>query len=60
MGLHRRIEREIESLERVIKLVEDGEIGFSEAGDWLHNNGDDILSVLEEAKDLVENLKEEL
>jgi hypothetical protein len=60
MGLHRRIEREIESLERVIKLVEDGEIGFAEAGDWLHNNGDDILSVLEEAKDLVENLKEEL
>lgn len=33
-----------QSLEKKMKQINDGEIDFSEAGDWLHNNGYFILS----------------
>ena len=42
----------IESLENLLNMVQEGEIGFAEAGDWLHDNGDDILSELQELEEL--------
>ena len=32
-----------QSLEEKMEQISEGEINFSEAGDWLHNNGDLIL-----------------
>lgn len=42
----------IESLENLMDMVQEGEIGFAEAGDWLHDNGDSILSELRELEEL--------
>jgi fatty acid/phospholipid biosynthesis enzyme len=38
----------IETLERILEQMEEGNIGFAEAGDWLHGNVDVIISELEE------------
>lgn len=47
------LEKTIESVEQMITRIGEGDIGFSEAGDWLHNCGDDILSALENALDYI-------
>lgn len=38
----------IETIERILEQMEEGNIGFAEAGDWLHGMGDEIISELEE------------
>lgn len=48
------IDGAIERLNRKIEQINDGEIGFSEAGDWLHNCGDDIVTALEKARGYIE------
>jgi len=45
-----RIDDMIETIERVVDNIEEGNISFSEAGDFLHGSGDSIVSILQEAK----------
>lgn len=47
------VENAIERLERMINKIDNGDIGFSEAGDWLHNYGDSILSALDRALEII-------
>ncbi|MCY9760380.1 hypothetical protein M5X06_12705 [Paenibacillus alvei] len=44
----------IETLGRKIERLNDGDIGFSEAGDWLHNWGGSIVSAMESALTFIE------
>lgn len=48
------INSRIETLERVVDGLNEGDRTFSEAGDWLHNCGDWIVSALEDARDRIE------
>lgn len=45
--------RLVARLESVINRIDNGDIGFSEAGDWLHNCGDSILTALDQALEYV-------
>ena len=36
----------VERLEEKLEQIEEGEIDFGEAGDWLYSNGDEILGEL--------------
>lgn len=36
----------VEQLEEKLKQIEDGEVNFDEAGDWLYSNGDEIINEL--------------
>ncbi|MGF9711669.1 hypothetical protein [Paenibacillus naphthalenovorans] len=47
------VDAAIERLSRKIEQINEGDIGFSEAGDWLHNCGDLVVSALEEARDYI-------
>ena len=47
------VENAIERLERMINKIDNGDIGFSEAGDWLHNYGDTIISALDRALEII-------
>lgn len=44
-----QVEDAIERLDSKITQINDGNIGFSEAGDWLHNCGDTVVGALESA-----------
>lgn len=44
----------IETLGRKMERLYDGDIGFSEAGDWLHNYGGGIVSAMEYALAFIE------
>lgn len=44
----------VERLEQEMEMLNEGEIGFSEAGDWLHNNGDEILNELNWLREMLE------
>lgn len=44
----------IETLGRKMERINDGDIGFSEAGDWLHNWGDGIVSAMKYALAFIE------
>ncbi|RXF11124.1 hypothetical protein EG878_14810 [Enterococcus faecalis] len=50
-ALQAEIQDQIETLERVVDNINEGNIGFSEAGDYLHTAGYDIISLLERASD---------
>ena len=41
-------------LENKLEQINDGEISFSEAGDWLHTFGDDILNELNWLREMLE------
>ena len=45
-----QIDEAIEELSGVIERIDNGDITFSEAGDWIHNWGEDIVSVLDKAR----------
>ena len=47
--LELQLEYTIERLESRVEAIENGDIGFSEAGDYLHNHGHEIVLVLKEA-----------
>ncbi|RAU96809.1 hypothetical protein [Paenibacillus sp. YN15] len=47
------VKRAIERLDSVISRIDNGDMGFSEAGDWLHNCGDTVVSALESALDAI-------
>ncbi|WP_339811199.1 hypothetical protein MKY63_00870 [Paenibacillus sp. FSL R7-0189] len=47
------VDSAIERLARVLTRIDSGDYGFSEAGDWLHNCGDDIVGALESALEYV-------
>jgi len=50
-ALQAEIQDMVETLERVVDNINEGNIGFSEAGDYLHGAGYDIISLLERASD---------
>ena len=43
-----------EELEYKLEQINEGEISFSEAGDWLHTFGDDILNELNWLREMLE------
>lgn len=47
-----------QSLEEKMEQIIDGEIDFSEAGDWLYSNGDWILFEMNRLREQLEKQKE--
>lgn len=50
-----KLNEAIEDLIGKIEQINEGDIDFSEAGDWLHNWGYDIVSAMEGAVEFIEN-----
>lgn len=44
-----RLEKMIERTNNKLEQISEGDITFSEAGDWLHDMGDTIVSAMEYA-----------